>query len=143
MKTTLFPQVIDTPGILDRDFEDRNKTEMQAITALAYIRAAILYVMDPSEQCGKTLEQQVRLPSYSNKNKRIQKDIVTTLHIYYTTAVLYLMGLSVQCVGRHWMHRYKERGTTELLLTSLHEKWLQLHGTWFPPMTKTFNDVCD
>lgn len=32
---------------------------MQAITALAHLRAAILYVMDVSEQCGYNLNQQV------------------------------------------------------------------------------------
>ena len=32
---------------------------MQAITALAHLRAAILYVMDVSEQCGYNLSQQV------------------------------------------------------------------------------------
>jgi len=32
---------------------------MQAITALAHLRAAILYVMDLSETCGYTLEEQV------------------------------------------------------------------------------------
>jgi nucleolar GTP-binding protein len=39
--------------------EDRNTIEMQAITALAHLRAAILYVMDISETCGYTLEDQV------------------------------------------------------------------------------------
>jgi nucleolar GTP-binding protein len=32
---------------------------MQAITALAHLRAAILYVMDISETCGYSLEEQV------------------------------------------------------------------------------------
>ena len=52
-------QVIDTPGILDHSLEERNTIEMQAITALAHLRAAILYVMDVSEQCGHTVEEQV------------------------------------------------------------------------------------
>ena len=42
-----------------RCLEDRNTIEMQAITALAHLRAAILYVMDLSETCGYTLEEQV------------------------------------------------------------------------------------
>ena len=50
---------MDTPGILDHSLEDRNTIEMQAITALAHLRAAVLYVMDVSEQCGHSLEQQV------------------------------------------------------------------------------------
>jgi nucleolar GTP-binding protein len=54
-------QVIDTPGILDHPLEDRNVIEMQAVTALAHLRAAVLYVMDLSEQCDHTLEDQVLL----------------------------------------------------------------------------------
>lgn len=65
-------QVIDTPGILDHPLEERNVIEMQAITALAHLRACVLYVMDVSEQCGHTLEDQVKLfesikPLFANK----------------------------------------------------------------------------
>ncbi|KAK1284206.1 Nucleolar GTP-binding protein 1 [Acorus calamus] len=41
-------QVIDTPGILDRPFEDRNIIEMCSITALAHLRAAVLFFLDVS-----------------------------------------------------------------------------------------------
>ncbi|KAJ3595577.1 hypothetical protein NHX12_004880 [Muraenolepis orangiensis] len=65
-------QVVDTPGILDHPLEERNTIEMQAITALAHLRAAVLYVMDVSEQCGHTLDQQLELfnsirPLFANK----------------------------------------------------------------------------
>nr|CAG4641533.1 EOG090X02QX [Eurycercus lamellatus] len=65
-------QVVDTPGILDHPLENRNTIEMQAIAALAHLRAAILYVMDISEQCGHTIDQQVALfdsikPLFANK----------------------------------------------------------------------------
>ena len=53
-------QVLDTPGILDHPLEDRNVIEMQAITALAHLRAAVLYFLDISETCGYSIEQQVR-----------------------------------------------------------------------------------
>lgn len=63
---------MDTPGILDHSLVERNTIEMQAITALAHLRAAILYVMDISEQCGQSIEQQVELfhnikPLFTNK----------------------------------------------------------------------------
>ncbi|KAI3431856.1 hypothetical protein D9Q98_010608 [Chlorella vulgaris] len=65
-------QVIDTPGILDRPLEERNTIEMQSITALAHLRAAVLYIVDISEQCGFTIAQQSTLfhsikPLFSNK----------------------------------------------------------------------------
>jgi len=54
-------QVVDTPGILDHALEERNTIEMQAITAMAHLRASILYILDVSEQCGHTIEEQIRL----------------------------------------------------------------------------------
>ena len=57
--------MIDTPGILDHPTEERNSIEMQAVAALVHIRACVLYVMDPSEQCGQSLESQV---NYINQN---------------------------------------------------------------------------
>lgn len=65
-------QVIDTPGILDHPLEEMNTIEMQAITALAHLRAAVMYFMDLSEQCGYTIEAQVQLfnsikPLFANK----------------------------------------------------------------------------
>ncbi|WFD17820.1 Nucleolar GTP-binding protein 1 [Malassezia caprae] len=65
-------QVIDTPGILDHPLEEMNTIEMQAITALAHLRAAVLYFMDLSEQCGYSIEAQVQLfnsikPLFANK----------------------------------------------------------------------------
>ncbi|XP_008553913.1 nucleolar GTP-binding protein 1 [Microplitis demolitor] len=65
-------QVIDTPGILDHALEDRNVIEMQAVTALAHLRSAVLYFCDLSEQCGHSLEEQLKLfesikPLFNNK----------------------------------------------------------------------------
>ncbi|XP_019195051.1 PREDICTED: nucleolar GTP-binding protein 1-like [Ipomoea nil] len=54
-------QVIDTPGILDRPFEDRNIIEMCSITALAHLRAAVLFFLDISGSCGYSIEQQAAL----------------------------------------------------------------------------------
>ncbi|XP_035208562.1 nucleolar GTP-binding protein 1-like [Stegodyphus dumicola] len=65
-------QVIDTPGILDHRLDDRNTIEMQAITAMAHIRACIIFIIDPSEQCNHSIEEQVELfknldPFFRNK----------------------------------------------------------------------------
>ncbi|XP_071439336.1 nucleolar GTP-binding protein 1 [Hetaerina americana] len=78
-------QVLDTPGILDHPLEERNTIEMQAVTALAHLRACVLYIIDISEQCGHTLEEQVSLfesikPLFTNKPLLVvlnKVDIVT------------------------------------------------------------------
>lgn len=54
-------QVIDTPGLLDRPLEERNEIELQAISALKHVGKVMLYIIDPSETCGYTLEKQVHL----------------------------------------------------------------------------------
>ncbi|VDN11114.1 unnamed protein product [Dibothriocephalus latus] len=65
-------QVIDTPGVLDRPLDEHNTIEMVAITALAHLQAAVVYIMDLSEQCGYSIQQQVSLfnslrPLFTNK----------------------------------------------------------------------------
>ncbi|KAL0233485.1 hypothetical protein PCE1_002000 [Barthelona sp. PCE] len=54
-------QIIDTPGILDRQISERNRIEMQAMVALAYLDACVLFIMDLSGQCHYTIEQQCEL----------------------------------------------------------------------------------
>lgn len=53
--------MIDTPGILDHSLDARNTIEMQAITALAHLNACILFLLDLSETCGYTIDQQISL----------------------------------------------------------------------------------
>ncbi|CAG8512761.1 3089_t:CDS:10, partial [Scutellospora calospora] len=65
-------QVIDTPGILDRPLEQMNTIEMQSVTALAHLRACIMFFMDLSEQCGYSVTEQITLyqnvkPLFVNK----------------------------------------------------------------------------
>lgn len=54
-------QVVDTPGLLDRELEKRNAIELQAILALKYLAHLIVFVFDPSETCGYTMERQEAL----------------------------------------------------------------------------------
>ena len=65
-------QVIDTPGILDHELEERNAIEWQSVTALAHLKAAIVYIIDISEQCGTPIQTQIDLfmkikPLFANK----------------------------------------------------------------------------
>ncbi len=54
-------QIMDTPGLLDRELEKRNQIELQAIAALEHLADVMLYVFDPSESCGYTLKTQKNL----------------------------------------------------------------------------------
>lgn len=57
---------------MDQPIEQRNTIEMQAVTALAHLKATILFMMDISEQCDRTIEEQYKLfesiqPLFANK----------------------------------------------------------------------------
>ncbi len=54
-------QVVDTPGLLDRPLSVRNEIELQAIAALRHLRGVVLFILDPSEYCGFSLDDQLRL----------------------------------------------------------------------------------
>ncbi|ENN96114.1 small GTP-binding protein [Methanocaldococcus villosus KIN24-T80] len=54
-------QMLDTPGLLDRPLYERNDIELQAILALNYLADIILFVIDASEYCGYSLDEQISL----------------------------------------------------------------------------------
>lgn len=54
-------QIVDTPGLLDRDMAARNAIELQAVNALRHLADVIVFLVDPSEHCGYTLEAQLKL----------------------------------------------------------------------------------
>ncbi len=54
-------QIVDTPGILDRPLEEMNNMEKQAILSMKHLADIIIFVIDPSETCGYSLERQEKL----------------------------------------------------------------------------------
>ncbi len=54
-------QVIDTPGILDRDIDSMNEIERKAAAALSHLPGAVLFLLDPSTSAYMSLERQARL----------------------------------------------------------------------------------
>ena len=54
-------QMVDTPGLLDRPMHKRNDIEMQAISALENLGSLVLFLIDESENCGMTIEEQNNL----------------------------------------------------------------------------------
>ncbi|MBI4043302.1 MAG: 50S ribosome-binding GTPase [Candidatus Diapherotrites archaeon] len=56
-------QVIDTPGLLDREMEKRNAIERKAVAALTHLNGLIVFIVDPTPYSGYELEKQMRLLS--------------------------------------------------------------------------------
>ena len=52
---------MDTPGLLDRELEKRNKIELQGLAALEHIADLLVFVFDPTETCGYSMETQNNL----------------------------------------------------------------------------------
>jgi nucleolar GTP-binding protein len=61
-------QVMDTPGLLDRPMSERNDIERQAITAIQYLDAVVMFMIDPSESCGYEIKDQKRLLAEIKEN---------------------------------------------------------------------------
>jgi len=57
----LAAQLIDTPGLLDRPLEKRNQLERKGIAALRHLANLVVFVADPTMQCGFPLEKQKAL----------------------------------------------------------------------------------
>ena len=60
-------QFIDTPGLLDRCLDERNHIERKGVAALRHLADALVFVADPTMQCGFPLEKQVSLLSEIRK----------------------------------------------------------------------------
>ncbi|MFH1587788.1 MAG: GTPase [Candidatus Diapherotrites archaeon] len=54
-------QVMDTPGLLDREKNKMNEIERKAAAALKYIASIILFVIDASKSSGYEFEKQMHL----------------------------------------------------------------------------------
>ncbi len=54
-------QILDTPGLLDRPMEKRNRLERQAIAALTHLANGVIFLLDPTGTCGYPIEDQQHL----------------------------------------------------------------------------------
>lgn len=54
-------QVIDTPGLLDRDLSERNAMELRGILALKHLADIVVFMLDPTETCGYSMASQEHL----------------------------------------------------------------------------------
>jgi len=69
-------QVIDTPGLLDRPLSKRNDIEKQALAALSHLADIIVFVIDTTETCGYSLNDQKNLLAQIKKMFKDSKIII-------------------------------------------------------------------
>uniref|UniRef100_A0A1I8B6N4 OBG-type G domain-containing protein n=1 Tax=Meloidogyne hapla TaxID=6305 RepID=A0A1I8B6N4_MELHA len=128
-------EVIDTPGILDHPLEQRNTIEMQAVTALGHLKASILYVMDISELCDHSIEQQIKLfesiqPLFANKPVFIglnKIDVLRRKDLPVETEAL-LKKFEIDNIPVIELSTLTEEGACDALLAQCIERRLQAKG---------------
>ena len=109
-------QVIDTPGILDRPFDELNPIERKAYMAIKYLAHHVLFLIDPSENSYYSIESQLRLLSnivssfneeditiiinkvdaVSNERLKAVKELISKAHSkipVYEVSALYGIGI--------------------------------------------------
>lgn len=96
-------QVIDTPGLLDRNLEKRNPAERRTLTALKHLADLIVFVVDPTQYCGFSMDEQAKLLTTLDRTfqKKIlivitKKDIATPEEVEAAKKVLNEQGIMLE-----------------------------------------------
>ncbi|CCC82273.1 NOG1 family protein [Thermoproteus tenax] len=71
-------QVIDTPGLLDRPFQEMNRIEQQAVLALRHLAKVIVFLVDPSLHSGYDIEIQLKI--YNNIKSNFNIPIILVIN---------------------------------------------------------------
>lgn len=76
-------QVTDTPGLLYRADEERNAMELLTVATLEHLPTAALFVMDLTEECGCSCQQQweIRTELLSRFPHKSWIDVITKLDL--------------------------------------------------------------
>ncbi|GJP36097.1 hypothetical protein CLOM_g20625 [Closterium sp. NIES-68] len=83
-------QVTDTPGLLSRPDAQRNNIELLTIAAITHLPTAVLFVHDPSEECGVNRLKQYQLYSEMKTRfaDRVWIDVISKCDLPAATAPL-------------------------------------------------------
>ncbi|XP_054790965.1 uncharacterized protein LOC129296384, partial [Prosopis cineraria] len=84
-------QVTDTPGLLKRQYEDRNNLEKLTLAALSHLPTAILYVHDLSGECGTSPADQFSIYKEIRENftEHLWLDVVSKSDLLEKAPVIY------------------------------------------------------
>jgi hypothetical protein len=76
-------QVTDTPGVLYRPDEERNAMELLTVATLEHLPTAAVFVMDFTEQCGCSCQQQwqIRTELLTRFPHKLWIDVITKMDL--------------------------------------------------------------
>lgn len=112
--------VYDTPGLLNRPLEERNKIELRAIAALRYLADTVLFLIDPTERAGYSMAYQEEIMLSLSKFLRN----LDFIKVYTHADELPSIPTGVLCVSNITMYGL-DRLKKELLERA--DKWYYSH----------------
>ncbi len=77
-------QVVEAPGLLDRPLSPNNKVERQAMAAIYHLSNVVVFMIDPTEQCGYSIEKQEKLLA------SLKKDVFVPIIVVENKSDLYI-----------------------------------------------------
>lgn len=92
--------IYDTPGLLNRPLEERNRIELRAIAALKYLANTVVFLVDPTERAGYPLSYQEEIMA---SLKGFLKDL-DFIKVYTHADELETMPQGVLCVSNITMY---------------------------------------
>lgn len=113
-------QIVDTPGILDRPMSKRNQIEREAIAALKYLANVIIFLIDPSEACGWSFDEQFNLYEEVHRMFPVNPLIVAFNKVDITPPER-LENARARMPGAHEIIAIENQGITELMKDALEE----------------------
>ncbi|RLG88868.1 MAG: hypothetical protein DRO15_01905 [Thermoprotei archaeon] len=113
---TTYYQVIDTPGILDRPFNEMNQIERKAIAVLRSLSAPIIFLIDPTSDSYYALDSQIA----------VLKDVMTIRDIRYILPTINKMDKAHENELRKAKNTIKSLGFQEVFIISA----LKSVGVW-------------
>jgi len=98
-------QVVEAPGLLDRPMPRKNKVERQAMAAIYHLSNVVVFIIDPTEQCGYPVEKQ------ENLLDELRKDIFVPIIVVENKSDIYESDrdyLKISCKTGKGINELKE-----------------------------------